>query len=285
VRSLLLASALLLGAPGVAGAAVTPGDYGGGAILPGTKVSHAPKGSSWLWARVGADGHVRIGGSVAVACGLSAFDGEATLAPDGSFQLSRVYRWRSGEHRLRSRVTVRGRFDGVAASGELTAELRDQEGPHGKSRRCFLPDWTGWQLRMRPVPGAAAPAQPGGTYHGLTNQSGRTPRPFLLRVDAGGGRVLASVFEYARRCRLGVFRMNEVSPGATIRPDGTFAIRERFALPVRDGRERFRVRVEGQFAGGVVSGTIRVTSKVVLRKSGRAVRPCDTGPLTFAASV
>jgi hypothetical protein len=283
-RAAPLAAMLLALAPGVARAAVTPGDYGGGAILPGTKVSDPAPGTSFLWARVGADGRARIGGGVAMGCGLSEFDAEVTLAADGSFDATRAYRWRSGAHRYRSLVTVRGRFDGVAASGKLGGTFRHRT-PGGRVRRCNTGDWKGWQLRMTPAPAAPAPAQPGATYRGLTSQPGPMPRPFLLRVDRGGGRVVASVFEYARACRAGVFRLNEVSPGADIRPDGTFAIRERFSLRVRGGRERFRLRVDGQFAGGVVSGRIRVRSDVVQRKSGRVGRRCDTGPVTFAASL
>ena len=283
MRSLIPAVVVLLGAPGVAGAAVTPGDYGGGAILPGTKVGRATPGSSWVWAQAGADGRVRLGGAVAVGCGLSEFDAEVTLAADGSFEVTRAYRWRVRGHRLRSLVTVRGRFDGAGASGELGSNFRNRH-PNGRVERCNTGDWKGWQLRMRPAPGPPAAAQPGATYHGLTSEP-RRPRPFLLRVDRGGGRVTASVFEYTRRCRVDVIPLNEVSPGARIRPDGTFTITERFRLNYGRERERFRLRVEGQFAGGVVSGTLRVTSAVARRKSGRVVDRCDTGPLTFAASV
>jgi hypothetical protein len=283
-RALLVAVLLALVAPGAAGAAVTPGDYGGGAIQPGTKVSDPSRGSSWLWARVGADGRARIGGGIAVGCGVAQIDAEVALAPDGSFEVSRSRRWRWGGHRYRTLITVRGRFDGGAASGELGADFRHRR-PGGRVQRCSTGDWKAWQLRMAPTPAAPAPAQPGATYRGLTSQSERLPRPFLLRVDPGGGRVAASVFEYARTCGTRVYRLNEVSPGAQIRPDGTFTIKERFRLPVRRGTEHFRLRVNGQFAGGVVSGAIRVRSKVVRRKSGRVGGRCDTGPLTFAASL
>jgi hypothetical protein len=62
---------------------------------------------------------------------------------------------------------------------------------------------------------------------------------------------------------------------------------ERFRLRYVDVEEteRFRVQVDGQFAAGAVTGTIRVTSVARRRGSGRVVDRCDIGPLTFSARV
>jgi hypothetical protein len=286
-RAFLAATALLLAAPGVAAAAVPPGDYGGGAIVPGTKVSDAAPGTSWIRARVDAGGSAHIGGSVAVDCGLATFHIETRPGADGSVAVTRTRRWRVGPYRMRAVVTVRGRFDGAAASGTLSARLRHRR-PGGRARRCATREDATWQLRRLPAAGAPAPASPGATYFGLTRQPGPLPRPFLLRVDATGGRVLTSVFEYTRVCDAnGRLYVSEISPGAPIRPDGTFTIRDRFTLRYRDVRlnERFRVRVDGQFAGGVVSGTLRVTTVARRRSSGKVVDRCDTRPVPFAASV
>jgi hypothetical protein len=285
VRSLLLAVVLPLLGPGVAGAAVTPGDYGGGALKPGSKVGNVAFESSWMWARVGADGRARIGGRVDVGCGLAVFDAEAVLAQDGAFQFARSRRWRSQGHRLRAVVTVRGRFDGAAAAGTVVARLRNRH-PNGRVRHCATRGRARWQLRQRPAPGPPAPPRPRSTYLGLTSQAGPVPRPFLLRVNRRGSRVQTSVFEYTRSCpRKGAFFLNDVTPGARIRPDSTFTIRERFTLPYFRNTERFRIRVDGQFAGGAVTGTLRVTTVWRKRGSGRVVDRCDTGPLTFAASL
>jgi hypothetical protein len=276
---------LLLGAPGVAGAAVNPGDYGGGAIKAGSRAGHTSTGSSWMWARVGADGHARIGGRVNLGCGLAVFDGEVTPAADGSFAFTRSRRYRSRGHRLRAIVTVRGRFDGAAASGRILAGLRNRH-PDGKVRRCATSRrGARWQLRQPAAPSAPAPAQARATYRGLTSQSGSEPRPFLLRVARAGDRIVTSVFEYTRACRKGEFFLNDVSPGARIRPDGTFTIREGFTLPYVRNDERFRIRIDGQFRAGAVAGTLRVTTVLRRRGSGRVTDRCDTGPLTFSAAL
>jgi hypothetical protein len=277
VRTLLLAVSLLLVAPGVAVAAPIPGDYGGGAVRANSELP----GTSWMWARVGADGRARVGGAASLACGLGRFDAEVVPAADGSFVLSRVRRGREGGHRLRAVVTVRGRFDGSSASGTVNARLRNVS-PNGRVRRCSTSGARPWTLRMRAAPGAPAPAQARAVYSGLTDEPGPVPRPFLLRTSNDGTRVAVAIFEYTRRCRRGSFFLNNFTPNGTIRADGTFAMRERFTLRYRGGiRERFRIRVDGQFTAGGVAGGLRVST--VVRRRGRAIDRCDTGALTFGA--
>ena len=284
MRSLLLAVPLMLMAPGVAGAAVTPGDYGGGAVKGRGGPGHLRTGTVWMWARVAPDGRARIGGAAHVACGLTRFDGEVTLAPDGSFRFSRIRTARQFGHRLRAVVTVRGRFDGAAASGTVRGRLRNQH-PNGVVRHCSTRGARGWQLRMAAAPGAPTPAQPGATYHGLTSQQGNVPRPFLLAVERSAARVKATIFEYKVGCAKLSYESNDVSPGARIRPDGTFVVRESFAFRSPRLVERVRVRVAGGFSAGQASGTVRVHSVVRARRSGRVVDRCDTGQLTFNAQL
>jgi hypothetical protein len=281
VRTLLPAVVLLLGAPGVAGAAVTPGDYGGGALGERFRT-----GSGWMWARVAADGSARVGGAFKVACGLTRFDAEVTPAADGTFSFSRVRRVRDGGFRLRATVTVRGRFDGAVASGMVVGRLRNQH-PDGKVVHCSTRGKRPWQLRMAATPGPPAPPQANGQYLGLTSQRGSEPRPFALRVNGAGSRVTTSIFEYTRQCKRRSFWLNEVTPRGRIAADGRFSIRDRFTLRYRDVPqvERFVARVDGQFAGGVVSGTLRVTSVARKRGTRRVVDRCDTGPLSFTASL
>jgi transposase len=161
---------LLLGAPGVAGAAVTPGDYGGGALKP-DKAGRLKSGEGWTWARVAADGRARIGGGFTAPCGPARFDAEVTLAPDGSFRFSRSRKMRVPGGQVRVVVTVAGRFDGTGATGTIGARLRRRGG--GGVRRCSTRG--AWQMRMptvSPTPGAA---QPSGVYLGPPSQQGNVP--------------------------------------------------------------------------------------------------------------
>ncbi len=138
---------------------------------------------------------------------------------------------------------------------------------------------------MPGAPGAAAPAQPGATYLGLTSQQGDVPRPFLLAVVPSGARVKTTIFQYKLVCGKLSYESNDVSPGARIRPDGTFRSRDRFAFRSPRVVERARVAVDGSFSAGHASGTVRVRSVVRNRRTGRLIDRCDTGPLTFAASL
>jgi hypothetical protein len=283
VRTLLLAVSLLLVAPGVAVAAPTPGDYGGGA-LAGAKSLTLRVGNGWMWARVAPDGRARIGGAFHVACGLTRFDAQVTLGADGSFDFTRVRRARESGHRLRAVVRVRGRFDGTAASGTVRGVLRNRF-PNGTVRRCSTRGARPWQLRLPAAPGAPAAAQPGATYLGVTSEQADVPRPFLLAVARNGARVKTAVFEYVRHCRRFSLFLNDITPSARIRPDGTFTIRERFAVRYRRSKERFRIRVDGRFTAGGVSGTIRAATVARRRGSGKVVDRCDTGQLGFNAQV
>jgi hypothetical protein len=138
-----------------------------------------------------------------------------------------------------------------------------------------------WQARAAAAEPAAAPPQAGGAYHGLTDQRGR-PFAFVLRVAPNAARVRTVAFDYRMRCRRGGFEWENITPGAGIRPDGTFALRERFTLRWQEGRETYRVKVDGRFTTTGVSGTLSVSS--VLRSAGgRVTDRCTTGRQTFAA--
>jgi hypothetical protein len=266
---------VLLAVPGVAGAAAAPGDYGGGGFAAG---SGQP---TWMWARIGADGSARIGGRTQLGCGLGWFDAQPAVAADGSFRFSRSRVTRERGHVVRAVVTMSGRFDGAVATGTLRARVRDRT-PRGTIQRCATRRARPWKLHLRPAAGAPAPAQASGAYLGLTSQAVGVPKPFLLRVNRKATRVAVAIFDYTRQCAKGGISLNNITPGAAIRPDGTFALRERFRLRFRRGiRERFRIRVDGRFAAGGVSGALQVTT--VARRRGRVIDRCDTGPLTFAA--
>ncbi len=275
MRAILLSAALLLVAPSVAGAAPTPGDYGGGGFAPGTNQP------TWMWARVAPDSSARIGGRAQLACGLAWFDAQVTVAPDGSFRFSRQRVTRERGHVVRANVTLAGRFAGGLATGTLRARVRDRT-PRGTVQRCTTRGARAWKMNLRPAAGAPGPPQPSGAYLGLTSQAAAVPKPFVLRVNRKATRIALAIFDYVRQCGSRALRLNNVTPGGRIRSDGTFALREGFTLRYRGGvRERFRIRIDGRFTAGGVAGSLRVTT--VARRGGREIDRCDTGPLTFAA--
>jgi hypothetical protein len=274
VRALVLAVVVLVGLPGVAGAAPTPGDYGGGDFAGRNHLA------TWMWARVDAAGNMRINAAAQLTCGIARIDAQATLAPDGSFRVSRLRVKRELGHVLRSNVTLSGRFDGALATGTIRARVRDRT-PRGAVQRCAA-HGRPWKLHLRPAAGAPGPPQSNGEYLGLTSQAEGVPKPFILHVNRRATRVGIAIFEYTRVCRRGGIALNNFTPGAPIRPDGTFALRDRFTLRFRGGvRERFRIDVDGRFAAGGVGGTLRATT--VARRRGRVIDRCDTGQLSFAA--
>lgn len=274
MRALVLCVAVLLMVPAAAGAAVTPGDYGGG------EFTGREGWATWMWARVDPDGAARIGAATQLSCGIGRLDAELALAPDGTFTVSRRRVTRERGHVVRANVTVTGRFEGALATGTIRARVRDRT-PRGTVQRCSTRGRP-WKLHLRPAAGAPGPPQANGEYLGLTDQAIGMPKPFVLAVDRRAARVQVAIFEYVRRCRQGTRSLNNVTPGGRIRADGTFALRERFTLRYRDRvRERFRLRVDGRFTAGGVAGALRVTS--VARRGGRVIDRCDTGQVGFAA--
>ena len=138
-----------------------------------------------------------------------------------------------------------------------------------------------WQARAAAAEPSGAAPRPDGAYHGLTPHAAR-PLPFVLRVDPRGRRVRTAAFDYRQRCRGGAFEWENVTPGAPIRADGSFRLREAFTYGWEQGRERYRVRVDGRFTPNGVSGTLSVSS-VLRSPGGRVLDRCTTGRRPFAA--
>lgn len=262
--------------PAAAGAT----DYGGGNAPDGVRAAH--RTMTQVAVRTATNGTARVRVFVQARCGSGVATRRVPLAPDGSFALNAVVRTRAREDRRvrrTARISVAGRVAGGAGSGTASVRLTFRRGGRVVSR-CRSGTRT-WQVRgVAPAPGAGAP-RPGGAYYGLTSQRQRRPRPFVLRVDPAGGRVRTAVFDYRQRCGFGPREWNNITPGARIRPDGSFRLRERFLYRWRDANERFTVRVDGRFTPNGVSGTWSVTSTA--RARGRVIGRCRTGSQTFAA--
>ena len=126
---------------------------------------------------------------------------------------------------------------------------------------------------------AGAAAAPVGAFYGLT---GQTSRPFPLVLGVAGSRVRMAAFAYGARCRRSGFEWENITPGGPLAADGTFSLRERFSRTFREGRERFRVKVDGQVTATGATGSLSVTS-VLRSPGGRVIDRCRTGRVTFAA--
>jgi hypothetical protein len=274
----VLAAGVLVSLALPAGAAAT--DYGGGTAPD--SVRRANRQLTLVGIRTAGDGSGRIAVKVAAGCGLAKATRAVQPAADGTFRLEFTSRNRvPGEPglRQRSRFTVTGRIVGAVAGGTVRARLTFRRG--GRTvERCDSGD-RAWAARAAAAEPTAAAPQPGAAYHGLTSQSGR-PFPFVLRVDPGATRVRVAAFDYRQRCDDGGFEWENITPGARIAADDSFRLRERFGYTWADGRERYRVKVDGRFTTTGVSGTLSVSS-VLRSPGGRVIDRCATGRQTFAA--
>jgi hypothetical protein len=142
-----------------------------------------------------------------------------------------------------------------------------------------------WQVRAAGAEAPGAGPRANGAYFGVTSQIEGRVRPFVLRVDPRGRRVRVAVFEYRQRCGFGPREWSNITPGARIRADGTFRLRERFVYRYRDANERFTVRVDGRFTPNGVSGSYSVSATARARQGGRVLGRCRTGPQSFAAAL
>jgi hypothetical protein len=270
----LAAGALLLAFPAVAGAT----DYGGGTAPDSVK--RANRQLTLVAIRTADDGSGRIGVKVAAGCGLAKATRAIGLAADGTFTTEASVRSRvPGGVRQRSEITVSGHVVGAVASGTVRARLTFRRGGR-VVERCDS-GTREWNARAAAAEPTSAAAQPNGAYHGLTSQAGR-PFPFVLRVDPGARRVRVAAFEYRQRCEDGGFEWENITPGARIAADGSFRLRERFSYTWANGRERYRVKVDGRFTTGGVNGTLSVSS-ILRSRSGRVIDRCTTGRRIFAA--
>jgi hypothetical protein len=271
----LTAGALaLLTFPAAAGAT----DYGGGTAPD--RMQRANRQLTLVAFRMADDGTGRVAVKVAAGCAMAQARRAIGLATDGTFALAATDNRRlPGGVRRRSEITLTGQMVGPVASGTVRARLTFRR--RGRVVQRCNSGTREWNARAAVAGGAPAAPQPETGYHGLTDQTAR-PFPFVLRVGPGARRVQAAAFVYHQKCRRGPFEWENVTPGAEIRPDGSFSLRERFTYRWAEGRERFRVKVDGRFTATGVSGTLSVSS-ILRSPSGRTLDRCTTGRRSFAA--
>jgi hypothetical protein len=259
-------------------------DYGGG-NAPAT-VRQAHNRVVLMSVRTPGDGTALVRVHVQARCGLGETVRSVPLAPDGTFALNTVVRDRPRDDprtRRTARISVSGQLVGTAGSG--TAAVRLTFRRRGRVMARCRSGTRAWQVRAAAAEPTGAAPRANGAYFGLTSQSVRLPRPFVLRVDPRGRRVRTAVFDYRQRCGFGPREWSNITPGGRIRPDGTFRLRERFVYGYRDAREFFRVRVDGRFTPNGVSGTFSVSATARARGNGRVIGRCRTGRQSFAAAL
>jgi hypothetical protein len=259
-------------------------DYGGGNAPAGVRSAH--RSIVLVAVRTAADGTAQVRVLVQARCGHGEATRRVALAPDGAFALSTTVRNRAREDRRvrrTARISIAGRLAGAAGSGTASVRLTFRRG--GRVTARCRSGARAWQVRAAAAEPAGAAARPNGSYFGLTSQLERRVRPFVLRVDPRGRRVRVAVFDYRQRCGFGPREWNNITPGARIRPDGTFRIRERFVYRYRNATERFLVRLDGRFTPNGVSGAFSVSATARGLRGGRVLGRCRTGPQSFAAAL
>jgi hypothetical protein len=209
----------------------------------------------------------------------SIFDLRTPLAASGAFSDS------VAAHPSKSRsvrLDISGSAAGDRASGQLILSTSTKVGRKTVSCTTGLVAWQARAVVVSPT-GAASP-QAGATYDGTTSQiNAFAPSPFALLVSDNGHVVTRTVFPYRQRCTHGSIAYTYVSPSATIKGDGSFAVTERFTQRTGGIVEKFRADVSGRFAGQGARGSIRVRSTRRSKRTGKVVGRCDTKTFSWAA--
>jgi hypothetical protein len=277
----LAASAVAGGAlasPGTAAAA----SYAGGGLTPAAPL---------VSARVADSGAVEVAGQAIARCARGAAVDEhlvvrGTLRPGGAFvgTATRNYRVSVREWRL-VKVTATGLFAGPRAVGNLRVVVRVRRGRGTPTVTCDSATQR-WEARVVPVPAGTPSAPVAGAYYGATTQGGRyLPFPLVLRVAPGATRIDAALYRLRRRCQGATsddFANN--SPGAPIRPDGTFNVVQRYSQRFPDSVEHFTFTFAGRFTTAGAAGAVRGTSVLRDVRDRRIVGRCDTGPVFWTAA-
>jgi hypothetical protein len=228
-------------------------------------------------------GGVRVGVRVMARCGYGQATRRVSPAPDGSFAFATTVRGHPRDNpgvRRVARIAVSGRIAGNSASGAARVRLVFRH--HGHVRSRCATKARPWQARTSASEAAAGAPRGNGAYYGLTAQD----QPLVLSVDPRARRVRVAVYKYLLGCVRGPDRrLDDVTPGARIRADGTFTLTERYTYGYRNADERVRIRVVGQFTPNGVRGSLRVRTVVRALGNGRLLDRCGTGSVGFGASL
>jgi hypothetical protein len=244
-------------------AAAHAADYGGGTAPDSARRSDDQL--TLVAFQLGDDGTGRATIAVATPCGAIRARPQIGLAADGTFSVDAG----RGGPRRETEIALSGQVVGPVAGGTVRATLTVRR--RGRAVEKCDSGVREWNARA-----AGAVAAPAGAFYGLSDQT----LPLVLSV--AGSRVRVAAFAYDARCRRGGLAWENITPGGRLAADGTFSLRERFIRTFREGRERFRVRVDGQVTPTGATGTLSVTT-VLRSPGGRVVDRCRTGSRMFTA--
>ena len=284
---LVVAAVALLATTGAEGAAAQqPATFGGGRLpsaaapksyVPTVGISLQPRG-----ARIA----MRFDSSV--ACGRDVFDvvGRGEVPFDGTtFSLRGASIQNVARGRLAFEWAVNGQISGGSATGTL--HVVGVRRISGRSRRCTEKPDRAFEARVAGAP-AAGPAQPHprGSYAGTSSYEivdGITA-PVILRATKDARKVTAR-WTMAAKCRRGPREsFVNLTPAATVGPNGGFARKERFSVRYADALVRYRTSFAGHFRTDGATGTLRLRARVYNRRGTKLRTRCDSGVRTWNAA-
>ncbi len=260
-------------APGQVPAAAT---FGGGAIAGPGKTLGRP-GDREVALRTSADGtKARVRAVSVVRCGrrLAEVSGMRTVAvaADGTF--ARRMRVRAG--RFTHRIDIAGTIAGQRATGTMTAAvLRRGRRVCGRTGR--------WRAIVPPeFPSEGDDTSP--TWAGVVRQRGAAEPLGVMVRTLDSPELARVVIGMQIRCRRAAsyYVTHYTSPADY--SIGEFEVTDRFVLRTARTVERVSTKLTAFAVSVGFTGTVRSTSVVRSRRTGRVVDRCGTGRVTWAAA-
>jgi hypothetical protein len=133
--------------------------------------------------------------------------------------------------------------------------------------------------------GRRAIPPPRSAFDGLSDQviADGLRGPVVLRLTDDASKVAARWTVTAGCGGGGPQHLINYTAPSLVRPDGSFANDERFAVVYADAYIRYRVTFAGRFSGDGATGTLRMRARRYSRDGKRLRSRCDSGPRTWSA--
>lgn len=269
-------------------AAASADDYGGG-LLPAAAAPRHYTPTVGIALQTRGD-RIALRFDTSIKCGSDSYDavGRKVVPLRGDRFRARaasVFRIGGGTgNRVYFGWRLKGRAEGASASGRLTIKGVRILGSH--RRACRQRPARRWTARLVAPAAAGAPIPaPRSAFDGLSDQviADGLRGPVVLRLTNDASKVAAR-WTVSAHCGSGgpQHLINYTAP-SLVRPDGTFANDERFAVAYADAYIRYRVTFSGRFSGDGATGTLQMRAGRYSR-DGKPLRSrCDSGPRAWTA--